>query len=236
MLSRFGTTPDTAGVRTPDTAGVRTPLRESLIFKDFAFRPLLILLASNFALFAGAPLRGSPRLRRGSPSPIKCPPTGGAHQLPGFQPAPRALLGRGHAAPRPLGLRPLCALRARAPVGSIRQGWVGARGWATLALSTLRSNPLFNTKRENLKKLVEQGRRPRSWGLWVCGRRLGSRWAIPVVRRWAACCPRAVQQGCPRAERSELAGARRASSTYPQAGGCKGANGPLTSRLCVSKV
>ncbi|EFX9977491.1 hypothetical protein D4655_22255, partial [Shigella flexneri] len=45
-----------------------------------------------------------------------------------------------------------------------------------------------------------------------------------------------VQQGCPRAERSEPAGARRASSTYPRAGGCKGANGPLTSRLCASKV
>lgn len=27
-----------------------------------------------------------------------------------------------------------------------------------------------------------QGRRPRSWSRWVCGRRLGSRWAIPVVK------------------------------------------------------
>lgn len=29
---------------------------------------------------------------------------------------------------------------------------------------------------------MEQGRRPRSWGRWLCGRRLGSRWAIPVVK------------------------------------------------------
>lgn len=222
----------------PDTAGVRTPLRESLIFKDFAFRPLLILLASNFALLAGHPCGVPPRLRRGSPSPIKCPPSGGAHQLP---PASSPRLGRSSAGgmlpPDPLGFAPCVPFGTRAPhrVDQARGGWAQG-GWATQALSTLRSNPLFNTKRENLKKLVEQGRRPRSWGLWVCGRRLGSRWAIPVVRRWAACCPRAVQQGCPRAERSEPAGARRASSTYPQAGGCKGANGPLTSRLCVSKV
>ena len=67
------------------------------------------------------------------------------------------------------------------------------------------------------KLVVGQGRRPRR-GRWVCGRRLGSRWASPVGGRWAgAACPRAVHQGCPRAERSEPAGGRRPSSTYPRA-------------------
>jgi len=66
----------------PDTSYVRTPPLKSLIFKQSRFRPFLILLASNFALLAGHPCGVPPRLRRGSPSRIKCPPSGGAHRFP----------------------------------------------------------------------------------------------------------------------------------------------------------
>lgn len=156
------------------------PFFKLLIFKSFAFRPI----SSSLVPKEGHPCGVPPRLRRGSPSPIKCPPSGGAHQLP---PASSPRLGRSSAGgmlpPDPLGFAPCVPFGTRAPlrVDQARGGWAQG-GWATQALSTLRSNPLFNTKRENLKKLVEQGRRPRSWGLWVCGRRLGSRWAIPVVK------------------------------------------------------
>ena len=79
---------------------------------------------------------------RGSKAPYLAPQRG-AHSSPlarfacGLQPAPRALLDVGHAAPRPPGLRPLCAFAHRAPAASVIQPegfrarvrrW---RGWAT---------------------------------------------------------------------------------------------------------
>ena len=66
----------------PVTSYVRTPPRKSLIYKPFENRPSLILLVLVLALSAGHPCGVPPRLRRGSPSGIKCPPSGGAHRFP----------------------------------------------------------------------------------------------------------------------------------------------------------
>lgn len=90
-------------------------------------------------------------------------------------------------------------------------------GWGRLApTGPLPPSCLPESKNKNL--VVGQGRSPRRCR-WVCGRRLGSRWAIPVVRRWAgAACPRAVHQVCPRAEpKASQPVAVRPSSTYPRA-------------------
>lgn len=119
--------------------------------------------------------------------PISDPPQGGSSKgsgglrpaaPPGVPPAPRALHGRGCATPRPLGLRPLRALRPAGPclVDQAGGGWAQG-GWATLALSMLRSNPLFNTKRKNLESVGQAKRvRPEAfpcgqgwWEVWGCG-------------------------------------------------------------------
>jgi hypothetical protein len=55
-------------------------------------------------------------------------PRGGSNKAspPGLRPAPRALLGVGHAAPRPPGLHPLCRLRGTGTPLSCR---AKERGW-----------------------------------------------------------------------------------------------------------
>jgi len=83
-------------------------------------------------------------------------------------PASSPRLGRSSAGgmlpPDPLGFAPCVPFGTRAPlrVDQARGGWAQG-GWATLALSTLRSNPLFNTKRKIFKN-VGQAKRVRPGG------------------------------------------------------------------------
>lgn len=211
----------------PVTSYVRTPPRKSLIYKPFENRPSLILLVLVLALSAGHPCGVPPRLRRGSPSGIKCPPSGGAHRFPPTA-RPSAL---------PSGALPLWT----APT---RIGWVvsvasrpsrcavAARALTRLPLGVQPASEARRPKAEGfslLKKLKLGGARPKAAqlepvGMWAkagepvgnpCGQARGQ--AQPVHQL--------VQQGCPRAERSEPAGGRlRPSSTYPRAG--KGAKRP----------
>ena len=230
----------------PVTSYVRTPPRKSLIYKPFENRPSLILLVLVLALSAGHPCGVPPRLRRGSPSGIKCPPSGGAHRFPPTA-RPSAL---------PSGALPLWTPRtrrreARGQAGGLRPstaptriGWVvsvasrpsrcavAARALTRLPLGVQPASEARRPKAEGfslLKKLKLGGARPKAAqlepvGMWAkAGEPVGN--PCGQARGQAQPVHQLVQQGCPRAERSEPAGGRlRPSSTYPRAG--KGAKRP----------
>ena len=123
---------------------------------------------------------------------------------PGVPPAPMALHGRGPAAPRPPGLRPLCALRRTGPGdgrsrgGSLRYGWevltVGS-----VAVHGLRRPPAV-PRRVILKKL---GRAKRGEGSGEraprCSGAVGNRAWRGGVRgqRVALSPPSTARPGCP---------------------------------------
>jgi hypothetical protein len=130
--------------------------------------------------WSGTFSRGKPNIR---------PPTRGV-ELGQWRPSaccsprrPARRLGRLHGCgacrPQTPCASPPVRSRARAPhrVDQARGGWAQG-GWATLALSTLRSNPLFNTKRGKFLKRgaseARQARRAapcgqRRWEVWGCG-------------------------------------------------------------------
>ena len=231
----------------PVTSYVRTPPRKSLIYKPFENRPSLILLVLVLALSAGHPCGVPPRLRRGSPSGIKCPPQRGGRigspRLRGLRPCPAGRC--------PSGLPALAAVRLGGQAGGLRPstaptriGWVvsvasrpsrcavAARALTRLPLGVQPASEARRPKAEGfslLKKLKLGGARPKAAqlepvGMWAkAGEPVGN--PCGQARGQAQPVHQLVQQGCPRAERSEPAGGRlRPSSTYQRAG--KGAKRP----------
>lgn len=146
--------------------------------------------------------------------PITDPPLGGRAKAvarfallppPGVPPAPMALHGRGPAAPRPPGLRPLCALRRPGPGGG-RSGEgglaMGGRRWRWAAkLSTGGADPrpfpcgVIQKKLGRAKRGEGSGERaPRLSG--AVGN-LARRWAVRG-QRIALSPPPTGWPGCPR--------------------------------------
>ncbi|EFX8385544.1 hypothetical protein D9614_25300, partial [Shigella dysenteriae] len=119
---------------------------------------------------------------------------GGASAPPGFQPAPRALLGRGHAAPRPLGLRPLCALRHTGPPsGRSGKGWVGARGVGNACVVHAPQQPPVQHQKGKFKKIG--GARPQAAQLGPVG--MWSKAGQPVGNPCGQAVGSLLSTGCP---------------------------------------
>ena len=200
----------------PVTSYVRTPPRKSLIYKPFENRPSLILLVLVLALSAGHPCGVPPRLRRGSPSGIKCPPSGGrigSPRLRGLRPCPAGRC--------PSGLPALAAVRLGGQAGGLRPstaptriGWVvsvasrpsrcavAARALTRLPLGVQPASEARRPKAEGfslLKKLKLGGARPKAAQLEPVGY-VGEGWGAGGQSLWAsswagAACPSACPAG-----------------------------------------